>query len=307
MIQRLFLAIAALTTACASAARLPLDQPAPGPKPVLFAPGTVSTDEAIELNGVLSPDGREFFFTRIVDDVFVMHRSRLTDAGWSPPEAVSPYEGDLAATAVDMTYSADGDTLAFLGRAPSEMSPEEPGLDLWTMQREGAGWSRARLLPPPVSTPDATEVYPCMVADGSLYFMSTRAGGLGEGDVYRAQRMPDGTYAEPVNLGAPVNTEFGEGDTWVAPDESVLVLSSRRPGGYGMSDLYVSFRQDDGTWGAPRNLGPEINGPTVDYCPMGTWDGSLFFYSRRDGSTWDETRTGEVYWLSASFLEPFRR
>ena len=47
-----------------------LGQEPPGETPESFAPGIVNTD-AIELNGVVSPDGREFFFTRVIDDVFI--------------------------------------------------------------------------------------------------------------------------------------------------------------------------------------------------------------------------------------------
>jgi len=45
--------------------------------------------------------------------------------------------------------------------------------------------------------------HPSPVGDGSLYFSSRRSGGFGEADIYRAQRLPDGTFAEPVNLGPP--------------------------------------------------------------------------------------------------------
>ena len=48
-------------------------QPLPGLTPERFAPGLVSTD-AIELNGVFSPDLREFYFTRVVDGVDTMHQ-----------------------------------------------------------------------------------------------------------------------------------------------------------------------------------------------------------------------------------------
>lgn len=49
----------------ATAASPYVDQPRPGLTPERFAPGLVSTD-AIELNGVFSPDLRELYFTRVV-------------------------------------------------------------------------------------------------------------------------------------------------------------------------------------------------------------------------------------------------
>jgi hypothetical protein len=54
----------------------------PGLTPEKFAPGTVST-EAIELNGVFTPDGREFFFTRLVDTIDTIFHSRYADGVWS--------------------------------------------------------------------------------------------------------------------------------------------------------------------------------------------------------------------------------
>lgn len=287
-----------LLASCASPP-LPFDLDAPGRTPEVFAPGVVSTDDSIELNGVISPDGRELFFTRVDPDRrFVMHRSRWVDGRWTEPEAVEAFPGGAGDTAVDMTYSADGNELVFLGRGPGGVT-DPPGLDLWRMRREGDGWSLAEVIPPPVST-EHGESYPCLVADGSLYFSSGRPGGLGESDIWRAQRLADGSYAEPVNLGTPVNTEYAEGDTWVSPDETVLVVTSRRPGGHGAADLWISTRDAGGEWSSLRNLGPTINTEGYEYCPMGTWDGRVFFFSRRVGESWDVATGGTVYWVDAS-------
>lgn len=284
-----------------------LGQGAPGKTPEVFAPGLVSTD-AVELNGVVAPGGREFLFTRIVDGVFTMHRSVLEDGAWSVPHPLHLYAGRPAAMAVDMTCSADGERLYWLGSHPSELTPDgaQPGLDLWTSERVQGDWSTARLVPAPVSTA-AREIYPCAVADGSLYFSSDRPGSLGASDVWRAQRLAGGGFAEPVNLGAPINTEHSEGDTWVSPDESMLVVTSSRPGGHGQSDLYVSFRTPDGGWTEPANLGPKINTEHTDFCPMGTPDGKVLFFSRRVGASWEETTAGDVYWVDAAVLDELRR
>ena len=225
-----------------------LGQQPPGETPEPFAPGIVNTD-AIELNGVVSPDGREFFFTRVIDDVFIMHRSLLGEDG---------------------------------------------------------GWSLASALAEPINTADYREWYPSVVADGSLFFSSDRPGGQGKGDIWRAQRLADGSFDEPVNLGPPVNSEHHEGDTYVAPDESWLVVTSRRPGGIGGGDLYVSFRQGDGTWGEPQLLPPTINSELLDYCPMGTPDGRHLFFSRRTGDSWDEADAGDVFWVDIGAIEKMR-
>jgi len=296
----------ATSTVEATAAQPPyFGQQTPGTTPERFAAGVVST-KAIELNGVFTPDGREFFFTRLLDSVDTMHHSVLEGGKWSEPQPLLVFPGRVRAVAVDMAVSPDGLDLFFLGQHPHEHAPENPGYDLWVSRRVDGAWSTAQVVPPPVST-SADELYPVVVADGSLYFSSNRAGGFGHSDVYRAQRLADGSFAEPVNVGPPINSEFGTGDTFVAPDESYLILSSRRPGGRGNGDLFVSFRQGDGRWGEPVNLGETINTDEHEFCPMVTPDGKYLFFSRRWGATWEETTAGDVYWVDARILDRFRK
>jgi hypothetical protein len=66
-------ASAAAGAAATATQSLYVGQPLPGLTPERFAPGLVSTD-AIELNGVFSPDLREFYFTRVVDGLGTMHQ-----------------------------------------------------------------------------------------------------------------------------------------------------------------------------------------------------------------------------------------
>ena len=304
MPARLFPLLLPLSASCAAPPTTPLGQATPGEFPSAFAPGVVSTLEGIELNGVLSPDGRELFFTRMIHGEYVMHRCRFVGGAWSAPEPLRVFGGDRRAMAVDMAYSPDGARLYFLGAAPSDPFPQDPPCDLWWIERDGEGWSAPKRLPAPIST-EADEIYPCVVGDGSLYFTSNRDGGFGKSDVYRAQRNPDGSFAAPVNLGPAINTEEGEGDTWVDPDETMLVVTSSRPGGLGQGDLYVSFRTEDGGWSNPLNLGPTINTSEVEYCPMRTWDGKWFFFSRRD-APWASVRTGNVFWVDAAVIERHR-
>ena len=281
-------------------------QPVPGLTPQRFAPGVVSTESAIELNGVFSPDGREFFFTRVVEKIFTMFHSRLADGKWSAPRPLMVYPGQAKADAVDMSVSSDGRELYFLGQHPHEYTKDPRNIDVWVSQLENESWSVARAVPPPIFTP-ASESYPVVVRDGSLYFSSDRSGGHGRSDVYRAQRLADGRFAEPVNLGPAINTEHGEGDTFVAPDETYMIVASGRPGGFGQGDLYVSFRGKDARWQPLVNLGDTINSDQTDFCPMVTPDGKYLFFSRRWGATWETTTAGEVFWVDAKVLDRFRR
>jgi len=66
----------------------------------------------------------------------------------------------------------------------------------------------------------------------------------------------------------------------ISADDLELYFVSRRSGGYGDYDLWVTTRttvNDD--WGAPINLGPTINSPSLDCDPVISPDGLLLFFS----------------------------
>ena len=241
----------------------------------------------------------------------MLHSRRRADGSWSSPRHLPVYPNDVPSVAVDMAYSPDGRRLYFLGRHVHELSPREPGLDIWFSERsDDGGWGLASPVPPPVWTEHA-ESYPSFTPDGTLQFSSDRPGGLGDGDLWRAAPQNGGEFRKPVNLGPPVNTEHRESDSCVAPDGSYIVFTSDRPGGFGGADLWVSFLDSEaGSWSEPKNLGAEVNGPDTDYCPMLTPDGRYLFFSRRvsdpPDSGWDGVVGGDVYWVDTAVFERLR-
>lgn len=64
----------------------------------------------------------------------------------------------------------------------------------------------------------------------------------------------------------------------LSEDGNVFMFSSDIPGGYGGSDLYVSFRVGD-KWTKPKNLGPNVNTSGDEVYPVLTSDGQLVFAS----------------------------
>jgi len=79
-----------------------------------------------------------------------------------------------------------------------------------------------------------------------------------KGDIYMSE-LQNGTWSAPNPLQGNINTKYRETHICVSPDEKFLFFSSDRPGGFGDSDIYLSERTEDGTWGDPVNLGETIN------------------------------------------------
>jgi Tol biopolymer transport system component len=231
-------------------------------------------------------------------EVYVIVRVWQEGGVWRGPE-IAPFSGEH----MDMgpSFSPDGQTLYFTSRRPlPPRTTEDPSgdsaqaqkanrdrepakgrkFDIWRVDRvgdSGHAWSEPVHLGSPVNT-DANEIFPSVAADGTLYFQFYELRG-GESDFYTSE-LVDGEYQQPVRLEYGISTEGYESHPAVAPDESYLLFQSTRPGGYGGVDFYVSFRNDDGTWSEPTNLGEAISEPGNVISPMLSPDGKYVFFAR---------------------------
>ncbi|MCF8257394.1 MAG: hypothetical protein K9J06_07575 [Flavobacteriales bacterium] len=111
------------------------------------------------------------------------------------------------------------------------------------------------------------------------------------------------------SIGGNINTEFDEYAAVVDSAESVLIFTSRRPNSTGgrfdldgnpFEDIYVSYRDSTGKWGAPQGIGGQINtegheasiGLSADGQELYIYrddngDGNIYV-SRRNGNSWSE-------------------
>ena len=103
----------------------------------------------------------------------------------------------------------------------------------------------------------------------SLYFFSTRPGGFGGNDLMVSQRATlNDPWEPPVNLGPTLNSASNEQVPALSRDGHWLFFNSDRPGGFGGTDIWASWRpqtHDDFGWQAPVNLGPNINTAFEDH------------------------------------------
>jgi Tol biopolymer transport system component len=269
--------------ACARAAPAPepvASEPVASDEPLLFAPGEISTG-SMELNSSFTRDGKIVYFTKRTPkaQLWVMVSSHMDSRGhWSKPE-VLPFSGQY--NDFDPFLSPDESALYWSSSRPVEAGGQpKRDFDIWRVRRAGDGWGQPEHLGPNVNT-QSQEFYPSISSDGTLFFSSNRPGGLGELDVYQARRDGD-DFAAAENVGSAVNSDRSDGDPYISPDGSFLVfVSYGRTDGLGGGDLYIS-RRSGAAWTPARNLGPKINSPALEFCPIGSPDGRrLFFTSDR--------------------------
>ncbi len=256
------------------AARHPYASAQPLPEPKVFGEGLISTGD-MELNAAFTPDGKTLYFTKRTPapQLWFILASRFQAGKWSVPE-MAEFSGQYSD--FDPFVTPDGQHLFFCSIRPVD-GQRKTDFDIWVVDKTATGWSAPRQLEAPINT-QAQEYYPSVAANGTLYFSSNREGGKGRGDIYRA-RWAEGKYSAPENLGEQINTQFFEGDPYIAPDESYLIfVSYGRPDGAGDGDLYISF-QRAGAWTKAVNLGAPFNSSALDFCPIVSPDGKYFFFT----------------------------
>ncbi len=271
-------------------------QKPPGMIPEIFAPGFISTDKK-ELNSVFTPDAKEFYFSiNIPGEGYQIYFTAEKENGWTIPEPVS---FSSSSSDVDMCLTYDGNKMYFGSNRPVNGIPPN-NYRIWYVDRIEDRWSEAIYLESPVNS-GKRALYPTISQNGTMYFQAQREDSLGSSDIYHSPLI-DGKYSQVLHLDDSINSVHDEGDVLIAPDESFLIVNcTGRADNLGRSDLFISFRNNDGGWTRLKNMGPIINSSGTDYCPMLSPDGKYFFF------TSTKTGNGDIYWVDVKFIENMQK
>ncbi len=249
-----------------------LGQKPPGSIPEVFAPGIVSTKDW-EIEGVFAPSMKEFYFARYrgtYDDAKT-YVIQYKNGAW--------HESVVERRSGEVFISTDGNTM-HLGNKYRE--------------RTASGWSEKKSLGP------LFEEFPIMrlTASAAGTFVFDEQEEIG---TIRYSRLIDGKREEPKVFSKEINTGKWTAHPFIAPDENYLIWDSEREGGYGASDLYISFRQESGSWGPAINMGEDINTERDDAYGSVTPDGKYFFFHRHLGEG-----KANIFWVDAQVIENLR-
>lgn len=250
----------------------------PGDEPEAFAPGIVSTDH-YEYSGTFTPDMKEFYFIRqggkYEEATFIV--LKRTEREWQ--------EFVVSKRVGQPVISPDGNIMHLGNRFK---------------KRTETGWSEVRSLEPPF---EELRIMRLSAAANGTYYFDTYDENNPEFPI-RYSRLIDGSYEEPRILPSAINTGSQLNHPFIAPDESYLIWDAKREGGYGDSDIYISFRQQDGSWGEAINMGDRINTGAWEASASVTPDGKYLFFSRNVGS--ENYENVDIFWVDARVIDNLR-
>jgi dipeptidyl aminopeptidase/acylaminoacyl peptidase len=291
-----------LTTLLAATCALANDylgQAPPGQIPVVFARGTVSSDDLEHNAPAFSPDGNEVFWCvtpGAKGSPKVIKTMRREGGVWSAP-AVAPFSGEFGDC--EPVFSADGRRIYFDSERPTPSGIKGDGP--WFVEKQESRWSEPKCLGIVARFPELRfALMPAIARNGALYFVAYAAGPLNDFGIYRAE-LVNGEYVKPQLLPRSINLPpFLNWTPYVAPDESYLLFSSnRRSPDTDAGDLFLSRRQTDGGWSDPVSLGEPVNSDRQERFPAISPEGKYLFFTRPTPG-----HSQDVYWVRAESLVP---
>ncbi|WMJ74604.1 OmpA family protein [Cytophagaceae bacterium ABcell3] len=178
--------------------------------------------------------------------------------------------------------SADESVLMFTSRKPistgGRLDPKDLMYfeDIYMSEKEDGVWL------PPVSLDKINtakhEACVALSADGQQ--MMVYKANSGNGDLF-ISTLDGSTWTTPKNLGPNINSPAWESSGSISSNNDVIFFSSNRKGGVGGTDIYMSKREEDGTFGPAILLGPQVNTPDDEISPFIHADGQTLYFSSR--------------------------
>jgi hypothetical protein len=254
-----------------------------GDTPQIFAEKLLTIKDTVALDRVaFSQDGKEFYYSSSnawYDSKNVKIRYyRYQNDHWLGPFVLNK-------NYYAPTFSIDGSSLYFLGGTPDSLHSV-----VWYSKRIKGGWTD-----PDIYLKKTYGLYDFMpTKSGTAYVGSNVNGGkrkdFNSYDICVFQMFKKDTAVK--SLGSPLNTSGFDGDFYIAPDESYIIISANETKEFE-SELHISFHTTDDKWTRPISLGPLINnGRAHRWGQYVSPDGKYLFYTQ--GTS---VKDCHIYWV----------
>lgn len=244
--------------------------------------GTVVNTNTSEYSPVISLDGNSLYFTsrrqwvdessdefkdpqlnQYPEDIYVSYQD--FDGEWTSPEKLAFCNNEFNEATI--AVSSDEKQIYVYKDATG-------GGDIYFSDFTGNKFAELNELDYTDVNTKFWETHCTMTPDGqTMYFVSERPEGYGGRDIYRIVRLPNGDWSKAQNMGPTINTPYDEDSPYIDINNKTMYFGSNGPKSMGGFDILVSFKDDEGSWSDPMNLGTPINSTGDDLFYTTTVDG----------------------------------
>jgi Tol biopolymer transport system component len=196
----------------------------------------------------LSADGHLLFIhsnrpgTLGGNDIWLARRSGSEDEDdWETPMNLGPDVNTTDDEQGPEYVASDGGGALYFNRGNQALQLS----DLYRVEVKRDGRTEGPAQPvTELNAPTFNDAAPTVRADArEILFWSTRPGGLGGIDIWVSTRQSaNHAWSPPGNAGPLLNTPFADLHPDLSQDALTLFFSSSRPGGSGLTDLWMSTR-----------------------------------------------------------------
>jgi OOP family OmpA-OmpF porin len=191
---------------------------------------------------------------------------------------------------INPMISPDGRTLYFARIShPNNTHGDKGSQDIWYSDFDEASkrWGPARRMGFPLNKDEYNCAYSITPDGQTMLVKGSYTNGNYETRGFSVSKKTANGWSPPQKMDIPgyVSMSKGQFDCgFMSADGKVLLMAFSEKKNSKEDDIYVSFRQKDGSWSKPMDLGPEVNTKFTETTPFLAPDGAtLYFSSNRDG------------------------
>lgn len=253
---------------------------------------------------MLSPDNRYLYFTRKMPDEtkkafdsgykeqFIKSRKAMGDkySGGIPmpaPFNLGQYQGGVSISVNNkLLFITLVEVIPYRGKDRAGFGQMFDNADIYFSELKDGKWGKLESIGSNINTPTTWEAQPSISSDNkTLYFTRVVNVFGGDMDIYKCERQPNGSWGDPINLGAPINTPGDEKSPFMHSDSYTLYFSSNYHIGVGGYDVFYSkMDEKSNEFTKPINVGIPINTAKDEHGFIVSKDGDKAYYgSDEDG------------------------
>jgi len=178
--------------------------------------------------------------------------------------------------------TGDGQTLYFVRSLnPKNEGGKESGQDIWVAKKSGdTTWSNPQNLGFPINNKDNNGIIGISNDSKTMLISNVQLKKKMDPGISVSTLGEDGKWSPttPLLIKDFTIQKGYLGGYWLK-DEKTLLLTMKSEAAIGREDLYVTFKEEDGSWSKPLNLGNTINTVGFEISPFFMEEDSMLYFA----------------------------